>query len=182
MQKPHMLPRPSPAIVIACIALVVALGETSFAAVSRIFPQDSVGTVQLQDNSVTSAKVRNFSLRAWDFRQGELPRGPRGGPGPQGPAGVIGDLTMHATSVTVPGNVAPNGRYVTKVAQVTCGPGERAITGGTSWTDDNDDRELMTVYSRPVIEAGKPTGWRARGGSDVDADRVFTVEVLCAKG
>jgi hypothetical protein len=86
------------------------------------------------------------------------------------------------TTTLEPRFIAANARYVTKAVQVTCGPGERAITGGTSWTDDNDDRELITVYSRPVIEAGKPTGWRARGGSDLAADRVFTVEVLCAKG
>jgi hypothetical protein len=30
------------------------------------------------------------------------------------------------------------------------------------------------------VEKGVPVGWRARGGSDVGAARVFTVEVLCA--
>jgi hypothetical protein len=66
------------------------------------------------------------------------------------------------------------------VIQVKCQPGERAISGGTSWSTDNDGEELTTVYSRPLIENGKPVGWRARGGSDIGEDRVFTVEVLCA--
>jgi hypothetical protein len=187
MQIRRMLPRPSPAMVVACVALAVGLGGTSFATVSKLIPQRSVGTLQLQDNAVTSRKVRNFSLRAWDFRQGELPRGPQGRPGSQGPAGaqgppgVIGDLTMHATSVTVPGNIAGNSLYVTKVAEVRCSSAEKAITGGSSWSDDVDDHELITVYSRPVIENGRPVGWRARGGTDLAEDRVFSVQVLCAK-
>jgi hypothetical protein len=196
MQIRRMLPRPSPAMVVACVALAVALGGTSFATVSTLIPQRSVGTVQLQDNAVTSRKVRNFSLRLWDFKRGTLVRGPRGlrgfpgpqgpagvqGPaGAQGPAGVIGDLTMHANSVTVPGNVAGNGLYVTKVSEVTCSSAEKAITGGSSWSDDSDDHELITVYSRPVIENGRPVGWRARGGTDLAEDRVFSVQVLCAK-
>ena len=191
------IPRPSPAMVVACIALGVALGGTSFATVSGLIPRKSVGTLQLKNNAVTSAKVQNFSLRAWDFRRGDLPHGPKGavgrqgpagpqglaGPqGPQGPAGVIGDVTPQAASVTIPGNVAGNGLYVTKAVQTKCPAGERAISGGTTWSDDSDDQELMTAYSRPVLEAGKAVGWRARGGSDVATDRVFTVQVLCAKG
>jgi hypothetical protein len=190
----RMVPRPSPAMIVACAALIVALGGTSFATGAKSsVPRSSVGTPELidgavtleklNDNAVTSAKVRNFTLRAWDFKQGELPRGPRGPqgpPGPAGPQGLIGDLTLHATSVMVPGNAA-NGRYVTRVAEITCPSSERAISGGTRWSEDTDDRELITAYSRPVIVQGQPVGWRARGGSDVATDRIFTVQVLCAK-
>jgi hypothetical protein len=184
MQR-RRIPRPSPAMFVACLGLAVALGGTSFAAVtSTLVPKGSIGTAQLRNNSVTSVKVRNFSLRAWDFKQGELPRGPKGvqGPvGPQGPPGVIGDLRLYATSVAIPGNLAGNGLYVTKAAEVSCPSGERAITGGTNWSDDSNDRELITVYSRPVITNGKVVGWRARGGTDIATERVFTVQALCAK-
>ncbi len=49
--------RPSPATVIAAIALLVALGGTSMAAVTIVIPKNSVGTAQLKNNAVTSAKV-----------------------------------------------------------------------------------------------------------------------------
>ena len=76
--------RPSPAMVVASIALLVALGGTSIAAVGNV-PLLSVGTPQLKSNAVISAKVKNRSLLAVDFKQGQLPRGPRGLAGPVGP-------------------------------------------------------------------------------------------------
>ena len=179
------LKRPSPAMVVACIALSVSLAGTSYATVSQIIPRNAVGSVQLKDNSVTSEKVRDFSLRLWDFKRGQLPRGPAGkaGPaGPAGPAGGIGPLIQHEGSVTVPANAAGNGLYATRSIHVRCQPGERAIAGGTSWSSDADDSELITVYSRPIMESNRAVGWRARGGSDINQDRLFSVQVLCVKG
>ena len=82
--------RPSPAMVVACLALAVALGGTGIAAVNAL-PRNSVGTAQLQNNAVTSAKVLNGSLVPADFKRGQLPAGPPGAPGPAGPQGVKGD-------------------------------------------------------------------------------------------
>jgi hypothetical protein len=169
--------RPSPAMVVACFALSVALGGTSYATVSTYLPRDSVGTAQLENNAVTSDKIRDFSLRLWDFKRGQLPRGPAG---PPGPPGEIGQLVEHESSVSVPANIR-NGLYVTRPIQVRCQPGERAITGGTAWADDRNDADLITVYSRPLMENGQVVGWRARGGSDLATDEAFTVQVLCAK-
>jgi hypothetical protein len=179
--------RPSPAMFVACIALTVALGGTSYATVSQRIARNSVGTIQLRnsavtpakirDNAVTSAKVRDFSLRLWDFKRGDIPRGPAG---PPGPAGVVGDIGARQSSTTVPGN-APNGLYVTRAIQQRCESGERAVAGGSSWSSDVNEEELITVYSRALVENGKPVGWRARGGSDQRGDRIFTVQVLCAK-
>jgi hypothetical protein len=173
MKMPHArLRRPSPAIVIACIALAVALAPASYATVSQLLPEASVGTPQLKDDAVTSSKVRNFSLRRWDFKQSDFPQIPT--------EELLGDITMRQASTTVPaGPVAGNGQYVTRAVQVKCKPGERAISGGTSWVKDANEEELMTVYSMPLFENGRPVGWRARGGSDEDKDHVFTVEVLC---
>jgi hypothetical protein len=169
MKTPQMrLRRPSAAIVVACIALAVALAPASYATVSQLLPVNSVGTPQLQMDAVTSNKVRDFSLRAWDFKKGDL-------------ESLMGGMSLRQSSVSVPaGPVAHNGLYVTRVIQVRCGPGQRAVSGGTSWSSDKDGEELITVYSKPVVEKGVPVGWRARGGSDVGAARVFTVEVLCA--
>ena len=49
----HMVRRTSPAMVVACLALLVALGGTSVAAVSQLVPRNSVGTAQLRDNAVS---------------------------------------------------------------------------------------------------------------------------------
>ena len=89
---------PSPAMVVACISLLVALGGTSYAISNP--PPDSVGPRQLRDNAVTNAKiqngavtsekVRNRSLLAIDFLPGQLPRGKAGAAGPVGPPGPAG--------------------------------------------------------------------------------------------
>ncbi len=73
---------------IALLALFVALGGTSYAALA--LPANSVGTKQLRNGAVTAAKVRKGSLLAKDFRAGQLPRGPRGLTGPQGAPGQQG--------------------------------------------------------------------------------------------
>lgn len=71
--------------VVASIALMLALGGTSYA-VSRI-PARSVGTKQLKKNAVNSSRVRDGSLLGADFQAGQLPAG---APGPAGADGVIG--------------------------------------------------------------------------------------------
>jgi hypothetical protein len=54
---------PSPALVIALIALFVALGGTSLAAINAL-PKNSVGTKQLKKNAVTSSKIKNKAVTA----------------------------------------------------------------------------------------------------------------------
>lgn len=53
--------RPSPAMVVACIALLVALGGTSIAAVSQV-ANNSVGAAQLKSNAVTTPKIKNNAV------------------------------------------------------------------------------------------------------------------------
>ena len=55
--------RPSPAMVVACFALLVALGGTSIAAVSQV-ANNSVGANQLKSNAVTNPKVANNAIKA----------------------------------------------------------------------------------------------------------------------
>jgi hypothetical protein len=51
---------PSPSMVVACLALAVALGGTSYAAVT--LPRNSVGTNQLRQESVTATKLATKSV------------------------------------------------------------------------------------------------------------------------
>lgn len=80
--------RPSPALVVATLALFVALGGTSYAAIA--LPRDSVGTIQLKAGAVTSPKVRDGSLSAIDLSPAAR-RALMGRAGAQGPAGPKGD-------------------------------------------------------------------------------------------
>jgi hypothetical protein len=84
--------------VIASLALFVALGGASYAAVA--LPANSVGTKQLKKgavsaaklkrNAVSSAKVKDGSLQRGDFASGTVLQGPQGPQGLQGPKGDPG--------------------------------------------------------------------------------------------
>ena len=191
--------RPSPAMIVACLALLVSLGGTSVAAVSQLVPRNSVGTAQLQDaavtnakvrsNAINSAKVQNRSLLRGDFASGQLPAGPTGpqgptGPagtaGPAGPAGVIGPITVRSASISVDNTTPTNSLYATREVQALCSSGELSISGGTGWSDSNNDLELFTGRLTPVLNStNQVIGWRASGGNDSGQPSTFTVYALC---
>jgi hypothetical protein len=81
--------RPSPSLVVACLALAIALSGSAVAASVALAP-NSVGTPQLRNNAVTTAKVRNGSLLRADFKRNQIPAGPAGQAGPAGEAGPAG--------------------------------------------------------------------------------------------
>jgi len=61
--------------VVASIALFVALGGASYAAIT--LPRNSVGTKQIKKNAVNGRKVKNRSLTGADIRISKLPKVPR---------------------------------------------------------------------------------------------------------
>lgn len=95
----RLRPRLTYANVMATLAFFVAVGGGAYAGVvlpnnSVKSPQIAPGAVKTTDignNAVTSAKVKNRTLLAADFKAGQLPAGPKGDTGPAGPAGLKGD-------------------------------------------------------------------------------------------
>lgn len=88
---PRITGRLTYANVAATLALFLALGGTSYAAV-KLAP-GSVGTKELRSGAVTSDKVKKGSLQRRDFKPGQLPpgaTGPQGLAGPQGAQGPAG--------------------------------------------------------------------------------------------
>ena len=76
--------------VMATLGVFIALGGASYAAVA--LPANSVATKQLRKNAVTSAKVKDGSLRRGDFASDALQglQGPQGAVGPKGDPGQNG--------------------------------------------------------------------------------------------
>jgi hypothetical protein len=83
---------PSPTFVVSLVALIVALGGTSYAAFAP--PKNSVGTRQLKNMAVTPAKVAPKTIALFKGKKGATgsqgQRGPQGVQGIQGPPGVHG--------------------------------------------------------------------------------------------
>jgi Collagen triple helix repeat (20 copies) len=75
--------------VIATLALFIALGGTSIAAIT--LKRGSVKGKHIARNAITSPKVRNASLLSEDFAPGQLPRGEQGERGERGEKGDQGE-------------------------------------------------------------------------------------------
>ncbi|HEU4703956.1 MAG TPA: hypothetical protein VFS37_15855 [Conexibacter sp.] len=74
---------------IALLALFIALGGTSIAAVNAL-PRNSIGSAQIKRGAIVSSDVKDGGLLARDFKRGQLPAGATGPQGPQGPQGAQG--------------------------------------------------------------------------------------------
>ena len=96
--------RLSYANVVATMALFIALGGVSYAAVT--LPSNSVGRTQIKKNAVTGSKVMDKSLTAADFN-GSV----QGRPGAAGPAGAKGD-TGAKGATGADGATGPSDAYV----------------------------------------------------------------------
>lgn len=82
-------PRLTYSNVIATLALFLALGGVSYAAMK--LPKNSVGAKQIKVGAVGSEEVKDTSLKAVDFAAGVLGSGPKGEKGDQGEKGDKGD-------------------------------------------------------------------------------------------
>jgi hypothetical protein len=154
---------PSPPVVIACLALLVALAGTGYAAIT------------LPRNSVTTVQVKDFSLLARDFKKGQLPAGKQGPPGPAGPAGAGAKWAL----------VGPAGNIIAQSGGITArhaGDGYYVLDFGApvtghlilaSYSRSSDDRD-----SRGAILAGPCTTATNEGDNCVTGNDPRFVAVI----
>jgi hypothetical protein len=196
-------PRPTYANVTATLALFLALGGTSYAAITITgsnvrngtltgsdIKNESLKSGDVDNGSLTGSDLKNGSLRAADFKAGDLPAGPQGAPGPQGPQGIQGPQGPQgpagATNVVARRTNAfvPNGGSETAVA--SCLPGEVAVGGGAGITFAfTQDAAIFTSEPREADGSDPEDGevatkWAAVGVNDTGVPQLMNVHVLCA--
>jgi hypothetical protein len=169
--------RLSYANVIATLALFLALGGSSYAALN--LPRASVGPTQLKKNSVTSPKVKRGSLLVSDFKASQRaglhgPQGPQGLQGPKGDAGPSGATKVISRTSALQVIPADDNGY----ASADCLPGEVATGGGIDTTNGNTN-DMVVGKSVPIADAAEvPTGWYVRARNiDFDNDDADTISV-----
>ena len=131
-------PRLTYANVMATIAVFIALGGASYAAIK--LPKNSVGAKQLKKNSVTEAKIKNEAITATKVKKGTLT-------GSQINLSTIGTVpsASHANSADRAGNAetlggAPSGAYASKQHEpvhLVGEPGEPEFEPGVENTDES---------------------------------------------
>jgi hypothetical protein len=183
--------RPSPAMVVACLALMLALGGTGYAA------------IKLPRNSVTTVQVKDFSLLARDFKRGQVPAGPAGpagpvGPaGPAGPAGSPGSSTIKWALVRADGGIAAQSGGITLAAKPSAGTyilsvgsavaGKPILSSGAYAADASDQRGETTAgpcgggsegRTCPTSDTTSSIFVETRSDGGVPADHAFYVAVI----
>jgi hypothetical protein len=130
--------RPSPAMVVASIALLVALGGTSWAAMT-LAPR-SVTNAALKTGAVNSRVIADHQVKNVDLAAGVIKKGPSGpsgasgptgagGPsGPSGPSGASGNNSLVAFANVNGTGASPSirsfgGQGTTGASVASCGAG-----------------------------------------------------------
>jgi hypothetical protein len=149
------IPRPSPALVIGCLALGVALTGTSYADVLNV-PFNSVGTRQLKANAVVSSKVTNHSLLAVDFKSDQF--------------GVRGYEIVRARSDVT--------NQIFNSVAISCPTGKRAVGGGGGTAGGIVPGDgPYAVVSQPFDGGG---GWLIQTARSTPGDSVLLGYAICA--
>ena len=165
------IPRPSPAMVVACLALAVALSGTSYAVAN--LPANSVGTAQLKTNAVVSSKVKNRSLLAVDFKVGQLPAGP---PGPKGDKGDPGSSGISGYEIVAGRSDVTNQLF--NSVSMSCPAGKKALGGGgaTAGGIAPGDGPYIIV-SQPSVDG---SGWLVQTARGTSGGSVLLGYAICA--
>jgi hypothetical protein len=164
----------SSAHVIAIVALFVALGSTSVAAVSltknsvgaKQIKKDAVRASEIKSRSVGTSEVRNGALLSEDFKAGQLPAGAKGDKGDKGDTGDTGSFGAVTVQFEQAGADLANNTNASY--SVFCPAGQQAIGGGGRG-DATLSEETILTNTRPAISSGNTeppldngtfTGWR----------------------
>lgn len=181
--------KPSPAMVVALLALFVALGGTATAAGLL------VTTRQIKDRTIQLVDISPQATRA--LRGAPGPQGPEGPPGPAGPQGPQGN--QGATGPAGPAGRSAADIYTRTLDAVAeagggqfvnlfCGPNEVATTGGARTESVFgvifDSYPIMATAgggARPAAHGEKAQGWRSGVSTKTSSTQVpFTAFVVCS--
>jgi hypothetical protein len=166
-------------MVVACVALLVALGGTSIAAVNAL-PHGSVHTAALANGAVTSSKIANKAVTLSKVALNARIPGPKGDPGTNGKngtngkdgtPGVSGLVVVTGSDVTLPANAGGT-------AHVSCPAGKTALAGGV---DSNAAfGAVADSYPSPDRFGDTDQGWSVSVKAPPGGTEIFHAIVICA--
>ena len=180
---------PTPALVVSCVALIVALGGTSYAAFS--VPNGSVGTSALRNKAVTNAKLGPLSVGTAKLRDGSVTAGkinPSGLTVPnatnavnatnattltsiqivRGPSQSVPANSLQASTVTCPTGTSAIGAEQVNLGNQFVSTNEVSISGRNALVFINNlTATPVTWHAYAVCVNGSSTGASLRAASDL---------------
>ncbi len=183
--KQHSRKRPSLSLVISLIALVVAMGGTSYAA-------GLIGTSDLKNNAVTSGKIKNDTVKSADVRDGSLKskdfagglpsgaQGPRGLPGVNRWALIGADGTIAAQS----GGFTLVAGYPTLTNTAPVGMPDNSLrANGNVYLNANEDLSDNGIFATIVLQntVDQDGGGSAGRTTGADANAEFSGEIAVSR-
>ena len=187
MPRTLRLRRPSPAMVVAFIALGLALGGTSYAVVkpgkntvgSRQLRNNAVSAAKLKAGAVDSTKVRDDSLTGQDINDstlGAVPNALAAARAAGADRAAIADSLAQVVYRTTTAKLGPapgNGTSTeSDPTEARCPAGHRVVGGGIQLEDS-----MSQVDGYP---SSGGTGWTGRAANDdVLGPHSFTVYAIC---
>jgi hypothetical protein len=139
---------------VAVVALIVAIGGTSYAAFT--LPKGSVGTAQLKNRAVTNAKLDKNSVGTGKIRGGAVTA-----------SRLAATTQVVSADVTIPANG-------TTTASVACPAGTRVLGGGGG-------SRSTSVFNLRSTQNGNGWQWIARNTDPVNAQIIFATAVCLAQ-
>jgi hypothetical protein len=169
--------RPSPAMIVALAALVVALGGTGYAA-SQL-PPDSVGRTQLRDGAVGPTKIRTDAVGAQQIRAGAVRSSEVRDHSLRAKDLARGALPAKATSRIRQASGDPVDPGAVGAVSVACAAGERVVGGGGGFAGPAVTNDKL-VDSIPVGFDHPPGRWRVTLFNGAASPRTPVAYVVCA--
>ncbi len=153
---------PSPSLIVSTVALVFALGGTSYALTA--LPKNSVGTTQIKNSAVTGAKIKNSAVTGAKIKNGTIESvdlasgvsisGAVGATGAAGATGAVGATGPTASAMArTTSNTAINAGTTVEVIRLTTA----STTSGAL---------TLTTTMRVVVSASV---WIYKGSAGSDA-------------
>jgi hypothetical protein len=196
MRKLGSLPRPSPALIVALLALVVAVVGEAGAAQTKttvIVRKGQIAKGAVTAKSLAKGAVHPKALAGGVVTAAAIRPGAVGPPalapdavtsGALAPGsvygGALGEVTLHSAAIVDADVVAENGTWTpSAAASALCGSGERVLSGGVTFTDGGNS-EVGIVISQPFIN-GPNSGWVGAITSNAGGTAKAEVQALCLK-
>jgi len=156
--KRKRLRAPSPAMVVACIALAVTLSGVSYAATT--LAKNSVGTAQIKANAVIGSKIANGAVSGADVAEG----------------------TLDGSAINGVNAAKLGGHAASDFELASSGGSDAYVVSGTAWTDRDGLTRGHVFAQNTANPTGTKSQWCTTPGASVAGQAAVYQDIHLPQG